>query len=179
MSQQITRPVYNLGNAVLSGWIYNFLKNNPPRNDGTITLYYKTRNTSGQNNASETVFVCEPANGPYRGIENRFMTNATYTTYTNDILTFIGYRTPGATVNGQKIPALYNETVTINSFPYEDNFIQATANYIDEGTSFITEIPFINYAVSASSGIYAGYKQLRINIFNDKPGKQRIIQITK
>ena len=179
MSQQITRPVYNLGNPIMSGWIYNFLKNNPPNYDDTIRLYYKTRNTSDLNNASETIFVCDPEDGPYRGIENRFMTNETYTTYTNDILTFIGYRTPGDTINGTIIPALYNETLTINSLPYEDNFIQASANYVDEGTSFITEVPFVNYTVTASSGIYAGYKNVKIIFFNDKPGRQRIVEITK
>lgn len=177
MSQQITRPVYNLGNPIMSAWIYNFLKNNPQ--DGTITLYYKTLNTDGGNNASETVFVCDPVDGPYRGIENRFMTNATYTTYTNDILSFIGYRTPGVTINGVQIPALYNETLTINSLPYEDNFIQASANYVDEGTEFITEVPFVNYTISASSGIYAGYKNVKLIFFNDRPGRQRIVQITK
>lgn len=177
MSQQITRPVYNLGNPVMSGWIYNFLKNNPP--DNSITLYYKTRNALNENNASETIFVCEPSDGPYRGIENRFMTNERYTTYTNDILTFIGYRTPGTTINGITIPSLYNETVSINSIPYDNNFIQGAANYIDEGTSFASEVPFINYSVTGASGIYEGYKNITIYIFNDKPGRQRIVKITK
>lgn len=179
MSQQITRPVYNLGNPIMSAWIYNFLKNNPPLTSDTITLYYKTRNPSGGNNAAETVFVCDPVDGPYRGIENRFMTEQTYTTYTNDILTFIGYRTPGDTINGITIPALYNETLTITSQPYDQNFIQAAANYVDDGSTFITTVPFVNYTVLAASGIYAGYKNVKIIFFNDLPGRQRIVEITK
>lgn len=178
MSQQITRPVYNLGNPIMSAWIYNFIKNTPPKNE-TIVLYYKTLNNEGTNNAAETKFICDPLEGPYRGIENRYMTNESYTTNTNDILTFVGYRTPGVTINGTSIPPLYNETLTITSLPYEDNFIQATANYIDNGSSFASEVPFINYSVTGSSGIYAGYNNVKIVIYNNRPGRQRIVYITK
>jgi hypothetical protein len=180
MSQQITRPVYNLGDAVMSAWIYNFIKNHPQKaQDETITMYYKLQNSDGSTNATETKFVCDPLNGPYRGIENRLMTNATYSSYNTNIMTFIGYRTPGATVVGQNIPPLYNETINILVAPYEQNFIQASANYIDSGEQFETTASFIKYTVSAASGIFEGYTTITIYFFNNRPGKQRIVKIAK
>lgn len=180
MSQQITRPVYNLGDAIMSAWIYNFIKNHPQKEiDDTITLYYKLQNPDGSTNATTTIFVCDPSIEVYRGIENRYMTNSTYSTYNKNIITFLGYRTPGATVAGKYMPPLYNETININVEPYDKNFIQASANYIDTGSEFDTTAPFIKYTVSAASGIFEGYKTMIIEFYNKKPGKQRIVKIVK
>jgi hypothetical protein len=155
-----------------------------------IKLYYRvdTSPTDPGVITSSTVFVTDPVVGPYRGITNRFMTQNDFVTFNKNMLTFIGYRTPRnpALAPNLQVPDLYNETLSINIEPYLENFIQATANYVDEGTSFVTTIPFIDFTVSAASGIFKGYKNVRINIYNDGDppgypgglGKVRVMTIT-
>ena len=104
-------------------------------------------------NASATTFVTNPSDPDiYRGIENRFMCNKSYSTNTSDIITFVGYRTPANEALG--LPRLYKEVVSINSKPYQNNFIEAVANYVDNGNGFATELKFVNYTVTAASDKY-------------------------
>jgi hypothetical protein len=154
-----------------------------------LKLYYRlsVSPTNPDVNTSSTVFVTDPEINTYRGITNRFMVQNDFVTFNKNILTFIGYRTPknGDLAPLLQVPDLYNETLNINIEPYLENFIQATANYIDEGSSFVTTVPFIDYTVSAASGIFEGYKNVRINFYNDGDppgftglGKVRIVTIT-
>jgi len=39
---------------------------------------------------------------------------------------------------------------------FENNFIQASANYIDESYGFITTITFVDYKVQTASGLFKG-----------------------
>lgn len=133
-----------------------------------IRMYYRT-NISPEDpkvNASESRFVTVPEIDVYRGIQNRFMTKKDWTTYTKNIITFVSMRTPGTTFTTDtqtlNIPNLYNETVSINVEPYDKNYIQGTANYVDNSTGFETTIPFVDYPVSSASGIFKGYKNIRI-----------------
>lgn len=102
------------------------------------------------------------------------MVNNDFITYNNNIISFIGYRTPKNRnlPKSIQVPDLYNETAYISVFPYEENFIEASANYIDEGSGFETEVPFVNYSVCCAKGIFEGCKTLRINFYNngDPPG---------
>ena len=157
-----------------------------------MTMYYRLSTEPGYDasgNASSTDFVTVPVVNTYRGIENRYMTESDYQTYNSNIITFIGYRTPANPTlpSNMQVPDIYNETVSINMQPYNDNFIQATANYLDTGTGFATTVPFIDYKVSIASGIFSGFTNMRINFYNDgNPpgypagglGKVRIITIT-
>lgn len=129
------------------------------------TLYYKvyTDSTNTTPNCTATTFVTDPIDGPYRGIQNRFMMNVDGTENAN-LLTFIGYRTPGDISLG--IPGLYNETVSINVQPYSDNFIQSTANYNDGSGGFVTALEFLDYKVSIASGIFSGRTNMRIYFDN-------------
>lgn len=137
-----------------------------------ITKYYRTQNPDGTSNSTSTVYVTDPAlTTVYRGIKNQFMCRRNYITPTTDILSFEGHRTPG----NDTIPSLYKETLTINSVPYNFNFIIASANYVDEGNGFETTTPFIDYTVLGSSGIYKGYTRIRI-IF-DNVNHTRILKI--
>ncbi len=155
-----------------------------------MKLYYRldVSPTNPGSITSMTRFVTDPVIDTYRGIENLFMVQNDFVTFNKNMLTFIGYRTPKnlALPAYIQVPDLYNETLSINIEPYLENFIQATANYVDEGSSFVTTVPFIDYTVSAASGIFEGYKNVRINFYNDgNPpgypgglGKVRVMTIT-
>jgi hypothetical protein len=105
------------------------------------------------------------------------MTDSTFTNFNTNILTFIGMRTKrNITLPPYcQVPDIYNETLCINIEPYENNFIQAVANYLDEGNGFETSVPYVDYAVTGASGIFEGYKIVRINFYNngDPPGSNR------
>ena len=134
-----------------------------------ITLYYRVSKspTDPTTNASTTDYLTkEPT---YSGIENRYMVNSNFVTYNKDIVTFIGTRTSSNTdlPENMQVPNMYNETISINLSPlYGDNYIQATANYIDSGSDFETTLPFVNYKVSIASGIFKGYKNVKVNYYN-------------
>lgn len=183
-SNSSTRGVVTCGKLVCdTAQITNL--NSPP----TIKLYYRVYISPSDEtvNSSSTVFVTEGLEGTYRGITNRFMVDQDFVTYNTNILTFLGYRTPKNPdlEPDLQVPDLYNETISINVEPYIENYIQATANYIDDGSSFVTTIPFMDYTVSAASGIFSGSKNVRVNFYNDgNPpghtglGKVRIVTIT-
>jgi hypothetical protein len=123
-----------------------------------LIMYYRLsiEPDDERSNSSETNFLTDPVINTYRGITNFYMTESDYETYNKNILTITGYRTPAnATVPSNiRLPDMYNETICINVEPYNDNFIQTTANYIDTGTGFETMVPFIDYKVSLASGIF-------------------------
>jgi hypothetical protein len=142
-----------------------------------LTLYYRLTisPTNSNKNYSETKFVTDPFNpDTYRGIVNLYMCNSDFVTYNTNILSFNAIRTPSnANLPSQaRVPDLYNETVSIGIEPYDTNFLQAAANYIDTGTSAPTTVPYVDYAVTGATGIFKGYTKMRINIYNngDPPG---------
>jgi hypothetical protein len=98
------------------------------------------------------------------------MTNASGS-YNQDIITFIGYRTPGNVSLG--IPNLYCETVMIKTS--QGDFISGLANYEDNGSGSVTSSSYENFAVTCASGNFAGYKNIKITYFEDRT---RIVTIT-
>lgn len=143
-----------------------------------LTLYYYLLEPSGNNfvfNSSETLFVTTPVQGTYRGITNFFMSNSTYTAYTTNLISYISIRTPASTVPGAFNLDMYNEVLTINSIPYQDNFIQATCDYEDTSTGYETTVPENNFIVTAASGIFKNYKIINIKYNNNDPRKTRIL----
>lgn len=143
-----------------------------------ITMYYYLYEPSGNVlNASETLFVTNPQENTYRGITNRFMSNSSYDSYTSDIMTYISCRTPKSSDPGAFDKDMYNEYLTINSAPYQENFIQAVANYIDDSESYETTVPDNNFVVTAATGKYKNYKNINITYDNVDPRKTRIVQI--
>jgi hypothetical protein len=136
-----------------------------------ITLYYRL-SISPENsdpNYSETNFVTDPAGGAFRGIINLFMTESDWLTYNNTILTFQSLRTPTNTSLPAEcqVPSIYNETLDITVPPYDKNYLQATANYIDNSSGVATTTPFVEYGITMSGGIFSGYTKIRINFYND------------
>lgn len=152
-------------------YLFNFSNKSTNKNVSTkssnLTLYYFLYEPGDTLNASETFFVTNPTDpGIYRGITNRFMSNSTYTNYTTDIITYISSRTPKSDTPGVFDLDMYNETLTINSQPYQDNYIQAICNYEDNSSGYATTVPFNNFIVTAASGKFTGYKNIKITYTN-------------
>lgn len=143
------------------------INDSPAVTPDTITLYYKLAQT-GTKNSTNVQFLNN--SDTYTGITNRFMTNASGS-YNQDIITFIGYRTPGDDSLG--IPNLFCETVMIKT-PQGD-FISGLANYIDNGSGRVTSSSYENFAVTCASGNFAGYKNIKITYLTDL---SRIVTIT-
>ena len=155
-----------------------------------MVLYYRitVSPTDISDNASRTKFDTTPsAPDIYRGISNRYMTERNFIDYNTNILTFVGSRTPKNPTlpSNLQVPDIYNETVNISIEPYESNYIQASANYLDDGSGFETTVSSVNYTVTAASGIFEGFTNVKIDFFNngDPPGYKnlgpvRIVTIT-
>jgi hypothetical protein len=138
----------------------------------SMTLYYRLTISpqDSTSNQSVTNFVTDPVVNTFRGIGNMYMTESDWTTYNKNILSFVSMRTPKNTslpVELQ-VPNIYNETLNLNMSPnYDTNYIQAVANYVDNGTEFETTISFVDYKVTTASGIFNGFKNVRVNFYND------------
>jgi hypothetical protein len=53
--------------------------------------------------------------------------------------------------------------------------ITATANYVDNGDSEITTIPYVNYTVTGASGKFSHYTNVKILYDNGKEQKRTVI----
>jgi len=137
------------------------INDSPAITPDTITLYYDISlpsSTVNFLNDKNTITL----------IRNRYMTNQ-FGVPNTTILTYFSYRTPA--VNG--LPNLYCETMIIKT--QEGDFISALANYIDNGSSTSTTSAYENFAVTCANGIFAGYKNIRIQYNSDKT---RVVTIT-
>ena len=137
-----------------------------------ITLYYRL-SISPENsdpNYSETIFVTDPTTDTFRGISNLYMTEPNWTTYNKNILSFVSMRTPKNTSLPEEcqVPSMYNETLNITVFPnYDKDYLEASANYIDNSDGFSTTVPFVDYGINNAGGIFSGYTKIRINFYNN------------
>jgi hypothetical protein len=138
------------------------------------TLYYRVTlsNTSNESNAAIIDYLpYVDKESSYSGLQNRFMMDVNGVP-NKDVICFIGYRTPATDLEQYTIYSLYNETLTIQT---PNGLISALAIYNDGGTGFITEVPFIEYAVSSASGEFVGSKI--VTIFFNNINKTRIVEI--
>ena len=130
----------------------------------TMTLYYRltVSPTDASENASRTNFVTDPVIDTFRGMGNRYMVESDFVTYNQNIITFVGMRTPGNSVFNNN---MYNETVCIS---VGSSFIQAIANYVDNNNTSETLTPSIEYAITTKTGIFTDFNKLVINFYNNK-----------
>ena len=143
-----------------------------------MTLYYR-RTVPGTTEpcytALETTTTSNGSASALTNISNIPMCTKNYKNFNDDIINFVGSRTSG----NKYIPAMFLETVTIVSKPYQSedsaNMITATANYVDSGSSSVTTIPYVNYTVTAASGKFEGYKNIKIIYDNGKEKKRTVI----
>jgi hypothetical protein len=129
----------------------------------TMTLYYRltVSPTNPELNKSITNFVTDPVT--YSGIENRYMVDSDFVTYNTNIITFVGTRTPANPPIFDK--NMYNDTVCIT---VGSSFIQAVANYEDNNIGPEALVPYVDYHVTTTSGIFKNFNNIRINFYNDK-----------
>ena len=140
------------------------------------TLYYRLTESDTSTKRIQVSIDFIPyisTESSYSGLKNEFMMDEN-SIPNNDVICFIGYRTPAANNLGKySIYSLYNETVTIQT---ANGYISAGSIYNDGGTGFATEKPFVEYAVSAASGEFVGSKIITIFFNNDN--LTRIVKIT-
>jgi hypothetical protein len=105
-----------------------------------------------------------PSQSTYSGLTNQKMINKDGT-QNNNILNFIGYRTPAN--KNLNVPALYDEIVSI--LMEDGSYVSAQKLYIDDGSSFVTTTPYTIYDITTSSGIFKNYKFIKIIFDNTNP----------
>ena len=145
-----------------------------------IVLYYRTRTLEDINvtNSIKTNLLSTlsglgvSSNSPdYSSISVRLMSDINGVPNSN-IISIFGIRTPQDKLLG--LPALYNETVTIQT---PTGLINGQAIYGDDGEfGKETTVPNVQYAVGANSGEFYGAKI--INIFFDNITYTRKVIIT-
>ena len=145
-----------------------------PTNGLTLltTLYYRVSisPTDPSDNGTRITFT-NPQNS-FAGIANSFMMDANGKA-NKDVISSIGYRTDGNNNLGEySIYPLFNETLNIQT---KTGFISAVAVYSDSGSGFISETPYTQYAVSATSGEFVGGKI--VTIYFDNVNRTRRVEI--
>ena len=146
-----------------------------------MTLYYRRTkpgtSIAGSAVAGTSTETIVNGTSSFTYFNNIPMCSKDYKTLTNDIINFTGYRIPAK--KSVELPATLLETVTIISDPYQSedsaNMITATANYVDNGDSEVTTIPYVNYTVTGASGKFAGYKNIKIIYDTGKQQKRTVI----
>lgn len=128
------------------------------KNEKLVTTLYYTTNTTEQLN-----FIPYIPNSVFSGLTMTYMTtDNTFTTLDKKkLITFNGYRL--VPVNNNIDDPQYNETFTITT---PDGNLVATATYIDNGTSFITELDKLEYMVLNGSGIFSNAFKVIIHFDN-------------
>ena len=142
-----------------------------------LTLYYRT-SLYGPEESENTSLQRQDYSDVNRTTTNstasRYMCTSDFETPTTDILHFSAVRLPSS----NKLPSTLSETITITSKPYQrgnvSNMVVATATYVDSGSGPYTASNKINYAVTAASGKFEGYKNMQI-IFNKDKIRRTVI----
>ena len=147
-----------------------------------IVLYYRITlpgQTTVDSNSSQVIYQTIPSYGPLSQYKTAYMCESDFITPTTDLISFVVKRC--AADDNLGIPSMFNIQVYISSQPYETpeaaNLISATQNYINEGNDSVTISDYRNFPVTAASGIYAGYTNVKI-IFDNGPDKKRTVIIT-
>lgn len=81
----------------------------------------------------------------------------------NLIFNYFGYKTPP----GFELPAYFTEV--LNIVKDDDNFLTCSKTYKDSGAGAdnITTVPFNIFVITGASGIFEGYKFVKITYFTD------------
>ena len=152
--------------------------------DEVITLYYRRtiKGTDTINSVNvDYINVNKGEAYAYAGISNSYMMDANGDEDKNQIVSFVGYRTPAS--SSLDFPPLFNETINIRTIidnkasPPLYNCISAVALYNDSGDTEITTIPLVVYDVTTASGIFKGYNYL--SIFFNNIENTRVVKISK
>jgi len=168
---------FTLGKKVLP--LMKYLEKKPIK---PIVLYYRLTlpgQTTVDSNASQVIYQTIPSYGPLSQYKTAYMCESDFITPTSDLISFVVKRC--AADDNLGIPPMFNVELFIISQPYQtvetSNIITAISNYVNPGVDSVTLSDYINYPVTAASGIYAGYTNVKI-IFDNGPDKKRTVIIT-
>lgn len=131
---------------------------------------YKDTTTFTEPAYSEVSFTGEGES--FSGVLTFHMSNNTFTQFTNDILTFVSFRTPPKTNVIQE--GVYKETFDV-LLPNGAGFLSAESLYVDYGTDVATTISNARYEVTSTRGTFTGVKYAVIS-FNQN-NNTRTIQL--
>ena len=76
------------------------------------------------------------------------------------IFNYFGFRTP----EGYKLPAYFTETLNLIK---DTSFLSCTKTYQDSGSGSVTASPFETFVITGASGIFEGYKSVKITYYKD------------
>ena len=168
---------FTLGKKVLP--VMKYLEKKPLK---PIVLYYRLTlpgQTTVDSNASQVIYQTIPSYGPLSQYKTAYMCESDFITPTTDLISFVVKRC--AADDNLGIPPMFNVELFIISQPYQtvetSNMITAISNYVNPGKDSVTLSDYVNYPVTAASGIYAGYTNVKI-IFDNGPDKKRTVIIT-
>jgi hypothetical protein len=168
---------FTLGKKVLP--LMKYLEKKPLK---PIVLYYRLTlpgQTTVDSNSSQVIYQTIPSYGPLSQYKTAYMCESDFITPTTDLISFVVKRC--AADDNLGIPPMFNVELFIISKPYQtvetSNMITAISNYVNPGVDSVTLSDYINYPVTAASGIYAGYTNVKI-IFDNSPEKKRTVIIT-
>jgi hypothetical protein len=136
----------------------------------TITYYYNARlfiNGVYVNNGTTTDNVTD--NGQYSGYSSL---NGSFLTGGLDkslVFNYFGFRTP----EGYELPAYFTETLNILK---DTSFLTCSKTYKDSGSGDITTTPFETFVITGATGIFEGYKLVKITYY---PDFTRTVEIMK
>jgi len=144
---------------------------NQRQNIKSLKLYYSLNNIE-THTTNQVVLDFIPfieSEGKYCGVTQMHMSDNNWNSNKN-IISFVGYRTPGNTSPSINLPPLYDETLNINIYNKTGNvlkhYISAKSLYIDSGTGFATTLTQNTYSVIATSGKFTGAKTVTIDFDN-------------
>ena len=168
---------FTLGKKVLP--VMKYLEKKPLK---PIVLYYRLTlpgQTTVDSNASQVIYQTIPSYGPLSQYKTAYMCESDFITPTTDLISFVVKRC--AADDNLGIPPMFNVELFIISQPYQtletSNMVTAISNYVNPGVDSVTLSDYVNYPVTAASGIYAGYTNVKI-IFDNGPDKKRTVIIT-
>ena len=136
-----------------------------------MTLYYRTilyGPEESENSSLQKQEYSDVNRTTTNFTASKYMCTSDFKTPTTDIIHVSGVRLPSS----NNLPSTFSETITITSKPYQrgnvSNMVVATATYVDSGSGQFTASNKINYAVTAASGKFEGYKNMQIIYDKDK-----------
>lgn len=121
-----------------------------------VFYYTKTAKTS------EFVYTTNPAT--YSGMETFQLTNKDGVALNNQVISYWNSRIPGDI--DANIAARFYEVLMINVSENGDNFVQASANYVDLGSGSNTTVDSNLFAVSAGTGMFKDAKTIVVEYNN-------------
>ena len=137
----------------------------PPEEDESVELFYKLVDDDG-NSVIETLdFIDIQATTAYKGIGAVLLTDRDFNQLPNTKLVFEGKRL----VSSNPYSGFEFNEYAEKAFLQVENgdSVEFSTVYTDAGIGFATEIPFVDYPIQASTGVFKPFNVARITFDNN------------